>query len=338
MYLSISKKILAWYKNNQRELPWRKFNSQKDREYRVLLSEFMLQQTQVKTAISYFNNFYKNINSIRKLSETSNFRVNKLWQGLGYYRRAKFLLETSRIISHKYDGRLPQNYDELIKLPGIGDYTAKAILSIAFDKSEIGIDGNVERLISRLFLIENRKEIPKHVDKLKVKKNHSSMMQGIMELGALICKPKNPLCAECFLQKDCKFKKKKIKSIQVHKKTKLKIKKLIALVSIKNKKILLTRRNNFGPLKHFLNVPLIEKSNNDIAKNLKKNFGRDIQYAKIAKINISISNIKAKIDCIKIENLKYYYNHSNFYTYKQLHNNFRSSFLIKILKEINFIK
>ena len=110
------KKILAWYKKYQRKLPWRKYKSQKDRHYKVLLSEFMLQQTQVKTAIPYFNNFYKNIDSIEKLSNASQTRVNKLWQGLGYYRRAKYLLETSKIISKKYNSKLPQNYCELIKL------------------------------------------------------------------------------------------------------------------------------------------------------------------------------------------------------------------------------
>ena len=104
MYLSISKKILAWYKKHQRKLPWRKYKSQTDRHYKVLLSEFMLQQTQVKTAIPYFNNFYKNIDSLEKLSKVSQSRVNKLWQGLGYYRRAKYLLETSRIISKEYNG------------------------------------------------------------------------------------------------------------------------------------------------------------------------------------------------------------------------------------------
>ena len=106
---SISKKILAWYKKHQRKLPWRKYKSQKDRHYKVLLSEFMLQQTQVKTAIPYFNNFYKNIDSIEKLSKSSQSRVNKLWQGLGYYRRAKFLRETSKIISKKFNLRLPNN-------------------------------------------------------------------------------------------------------------------------------------------------------------------------------------------------------------------------------------
>ena len=330
MYLSISKKILAWYKKHQRKLPWRKYKSQKDRHYKVLLSEFMLQQTQVKTAIPYFNNFYKNIDSIEKLSNVSQSRVNKLWQGLGYYRRAKYLLETSKIISNKYNSKLPQSYSELIKLPGIGDYTAKALLSIAFDKSEIGIDGNVVRVISRLFCLKDKKKIPQYVEKLKVKKNSSSLMQGIMELGAMVCKPKNPDCINCCLKSLCKFKGNK--KIVLLKGSKKKIKKLNACIYIKNKKILLTRKNNFGPLKGFLNVPIFESYSNDLQADLNKFFKQKIKYLLLKKVKISISNLIADINCIKIKNLNKINDNYIFYTNKQIQKNFKSSFLDKILK------
>ncbi len=330
MYLSISKKILAWYKKHQRKLPWRKYKSQKDRHYKVFLSEFMLQQTQVKTAIPYFNNFYKNIDSIEKLSNVSQSRVNKLWQGLGYYRRAKYLLETSKIISNKYNSKLPQSYSELIKLPGIGDYTAKALLSIAFDKSEIGIDGNVVRVISRLFCLKDKKKIPQYVEKLKVKKNSSSLMQGIMELGALVCKPKNPDCINCCLKSLCKFKGNK--KIVLLKGSKKKIKKLNACIYIKNKKILLTRKNNFGPLKGFLNVPIFESYSNDLQADLNKFFKQKIKYLLLKKVKISISNLIADINCIKIKNLNKINDNYIFYTNKQIQKNFKSSFLDKILK------
>ena len=330
MYLSISKKILAWYKKHQRKLPWRKYKSQKDRHYKVFLSEFMLQQTQVKTAIPYFNNFYKNIDSIEKLSNVSQSRVNKLWQGLGYYRRAKYLLETSKIISNKYNSKLPQSYSELIKLPGIGDYTAKALLSIAFDKSEIGIDGNVVRVISRLFCLKDKKKIPQYVEKLKVKKNSSSLMQGIMELGAMVCKPKNPDCINCCLKSLCKFKGNK--KIVLLKGSKKKIKKLNACIYIKNKKILLTRKNNFGPLKGFLNVPIFESYSNDLQADLNKFFKQKIKYLLLKKVKISISNLIADINCIKIKNLNKINDNYIFYTNKQIQKNFKSSFLDKILK------
>ena len=330
MYLSISKKILAWYKKHQRKLPWRKYKSQKDRHYKVLLSEFMLQQTQVKTAIPYFNNFYKNIDSIVKLSNASQSRVNKLWQGLGYYRRAKYLLETSKIISKEYNSKLPQNYCELIKLPGIGDYTAKALLSIAFDKSEIGIDGNVARVVSRLFYLKDKKKISQYVEKLKVKKNSSSLMQGIMELGALVCKPKNPDCINCCLKSLCKFKGNK-KVVLLNRSNK-KIKKLNACIYIKNKKILLTKKNNFGPLRGFLNVPIFESYSDNLQSDLDKFFKQKIKYLLLKKVKISISNFITDINCIKIKNLNKINDHYIFYTNKQIQKNFKSSFLDKILK------
>ena len=332
MYLSISKKILAWYKKHQRKLPWRKYKSQKDRHYKVLLSEFMLQQTQVKTAIPYFNNFYKNIDSIVKLSNASQSRVNKLWQGLGYYRRAKYLLETSKIISKEYNSKLPQNYCELIKLPGIGDYTAKALLSIAFDKSEIGIDGNVARVVSRLFYLKDKKKISQYVEKLKVKKNSSSLMQGIMELGALICKPKNPDCINCCLKSLCKFQGNK--KVVLLNRSKKKIKNLNACIYIKNKKILLTRKNNFGPLKGFLNVPIFENYSNNLQADLDKFFKQKIKYLILKKIKISISNFITEINCIKIKNLTKIGDGYTFYTNKQIQKNFKSSFLDKILRGV----
>ena len=332
MYLSISKKILAWYKKHQRKLPWRKYKSQKDRHYKVLLSEFMLQQTQVKTAIPYFNNFYKNIDSIEKLSNASQSRVNKLWQGLGYYRRAKYLLETSKIISKEYNSKLPQNYCELIKLPGIGDYTAKALLSIAFDKSEIGIDGNVARVVSRLFYLKDKKKISQYVEKLKVKKNSSSLMQGIMELGALICKPKNPDCINCCLKSLCKFQGNK--KVVLLNRSKKKIKNLNACIYIKNKKILLTRKNDFGPLKGFLNVPIFENYSNNLQVDLDKFFKQKIKYLLLKKIKISISNFITEINCIKIKNLTKIGDGYTFYTNKQIQKNFKSSFLDKILKGV----
>jgi len=332
MYLSISKKILAWYKKHQRKLPWRKYKSQKDRHYKVLLSEFMLQQTQVKTAIPYFNNFYKNIDSIEKLSNVSQSRVNKLWQGLGYYRRAKYLLETSKIISKEYNSKLPQNYCELIKLPGIGDYTAKALLSIAFDKNEIGIDGNVARVVSRLFYLKDKKKISQYVEKLKVKNNSSSLMQGIMELGALVCKPKNPDCINCCLKSLCKFNGNK--RVVLLNRSKKKIKNLNACIYIKNKKILLTRKNNFGPLKGFLNVPIFENYSNNLQADLDKFFKQKIKYLLLKKVKISISNFITEINCIKIKNLTKIDNNYTFYTNKQIQKNFKSSFLDKILKQV----
>lgn len=335
MHLSISNKILAWYKKYQRDLPWRRYSSKKDRHYKVLLSEFMLQQTQVKTVIPYFNIFYKNINSIEKLAKTSQLKVNKLWQGLGYYRRAKFLLETSKIVVNDFKGKLPTRYEDLIKLPGIGDYTAKAILSIALDQSTIGIDGNVRRVISRVFNVYCKNKISENVNKLLVKENSCLLMQGIMEIGALICKPQNPLCRDCCLHQKCKFYLTGEKLIQASRKPK-KIKKLIACIFIKNKKILLSDKNNFGPLRGFLNVPLVERTKNNFKLVLKEKFKQNVKYSNLGYLNISISNIETKILCIKIKDIKKVDNPFIFLSSNQLQKKFISSFLKKILKKAEF--
>ena len=340
MSSSISNKILAWYKKHKRDLPWRSYQNQSDRHYKVLLSEFMLQQTQVKTVIPYFNNFYKKIPRIDLLAKTRLDRINKLWQGLGYYRRAKNLLQTAQIISDKYNSRLPSTYDKLINLPGIGDYTAKAILSIAFDKSEIGIDGNVKRVFSRLHNIKDNKKILIKLNEIKVKKNSSSLMQGIMELGALICRPKKPLCDQCCLNFTCKFfnglkKDSKKKSL-----TKIKVRKFYELIYIVKKKILLNFETKFGPLNGFLNVPLLEVSEKKLKNNITALFSKKFTFSVNHKINIFISNFKADITLIEIKPsdlTKIKLNQFKFYSNDQLKKEFVSSFLKKILSKIKFL-
>ena len=157
----LTKKILHWYDNNKRDLPWRKKISQTKREYYTLISEFMLQQTQVKTVIPYFNNFIKIIPNINSLSKINDVKLLKLWEGLGYYSRVKNLKKTALILKKNSKGRLPSNVQELKLLPGIGDYTANAIMAIAFNKPFIPLDGNIERLIKRLLNLKLVKDLSK---------------------------------------------------------------------------------------------------------------------------------------------------------------------------------
>ena len=214
MSISISKKIITWYLKHKRTLPWREYNNLNDKHYKVLLSEYMLQQTQVRTVIPYFNKFYKKYPNFKSITKTSNTSIIKMWQGLGYYRRAKFLHQTAKIIVDQYEGKLPNNYEALINFPGIGDYTAKTLLAIIFDKPVIGVDGNVKRIIQRLFYLKYNKNllqrIQKFTKKLRCKKNNSELMQGLMELGSLICKPKKPNCSFCPLTSECMSYKKKV--------------------------------------------------------------------------------------------------------------------------------
>ena len=133
----ITKKILKWYDLNKRPLPWRKNVSFQKRQYYTLVSEFMLQQTQVVTVVPYFNRFIKDIPNLKKLAKVQNKKLIKLWEGLGYYSRARNLKKTSQVIIKNFKGKIPDNFEDLKSLPGIGDYTACAILSIAFNKPYI---------------------------------------------------------------------------------------------------------------------------------------------------------------------------------------------------------
>ena len=221
---TLTKKILYWYDNNKRSLPWRKKLSQVNREYYTLVSEFMLQQTQVATVIPYFNNFIKDIPDIGSLSKIKEHKLLKYWEGLGYYSRVKNLKKTAQILEKNFNKRLPSTVEELKLLPGIGDYTSNAIMAIAFNKPFIPLDGNIERVIKRLLNLKLPKEITKDnlVKNKKILGNStraSDYAQALMELGALICRPKNPLCHQCPLIKNCKsFKKKDFEIIKERKK------------------------------------------------------------------------------------------------------------------------
>ena len=142
----VTKKILNWYDLNKRSLPWRKNVSLQKRHYYTLVSEFMLQQTQVATVIPYFNRFIKNIPNLQVLAKVHDKKLIKLWEGLGYYSRAKNLKKSAKMIVNNYSGRLPNKFEELKKLPGVGDYTASAISAIAFNQQIIPLDGNIERV------------------------------------------------------------------------------------------------------------------------------------------------------------------------------------------------
>ena len=210
---NIPNKILKWYDNNKRTLPWRIKTSNKNREYFTLVSEFMLQQTQVKTVIPFFQNFTKTFPNLKSLARANEQKILKNWEGLGYYSRARNLKKTAIQILKEFNGRLPNNFEDLKSLPGIGEYTSRSILAIAHNKPHIPMDGNVERILKRIFLLKQENEISKDsLYKKKVffgfSKRSSDYAQAIMEIGALICKPALPLCTFCPLTENCRaFKK-----------------------------------------------------------------------------------------------------------------------------------
>jgi A/G-specific adenine glycosylase len=295
--LLITNKILNWYDINKRSLPWRIKTSAKKKEYYTLVSEFMLQQTQVATVIPYFNRFIKNIPDLETLAEFQDQKLIKLWEGLGYYSRVKNLKKAAKIILTDFNKKIPDDFEKLKTLPGIGDYTASAILAIAFNKPFIPLDGNIERVLKRYFYLKKTNQISKDYlikkkNLLGVSKRSSDYAQALMELGALICKPKNPRCTECPLINSCKsFLKKdfvltKIKKINKSKYFELSIIK-------KNNKYLLIKNNKFNFLKNFIIFPMVEtKASSKFKKDL----------------NIKISNMTMYIQ-IKFEN--FYTNTSN---------------------------
>ena len=280
----ITKKILNWYDNNKRSLPWRVRCSTKKKEYFTLVSEFMLQQTQVRTVIPYFNNFLKNIPNFESLAKVSEAKLLKNWQGLGYYTRAKNLKKSAKMIVDIYGGRLPGNFEELKKLPGVGDYTASAISAIAFNKPLIPLDGNVERVLKRYLYLKNKNQIQKE-NLIKSKKvlgtsNRSSdYAQAIMELGALICKPNNPICEKCPISKNCKsFIKKDFILTKIKKNNKEKY--FLLKVYKKNNQYLLVKNRNFNFLKNFNIFPMQELTK-------PKDFNQNLNF-KMSNMNMNI--------------------------------------------------
>ena len=316
----LTKKILNWYDFNKRKLPWRKKISPSKKQYYTLLSEFMLQQTQVATVIPYFNKFIKQIPNFQSLAKVENRKLLKLWEGLGYYSRARNLKKTGKVVIKNFNGKLPDNFEELITLPGVGNYTASAILAIAFNKPYIPLDGNIERVLKRYLYLKKQSEIQK--ENLIKKKDifgkslrSSDYAQALMELGALICKPNNPVCSQCPVNESCKSYKKKDFSITKNNK-KNKDKYFILQVYKKKQRYLLIKNTKFNFLKNLKIFPMEETSK---TKNFNKN------------INFKMSNMNMNI---KIQYLKKYekFKSPHWIDEKKLDNYMLPSFTKKIVK------
>jgi A/G-specific adenine glycosylase len=221
--MEISRRLLAWYKKNKRDLPWRKTRD----PYRIWVSEIMLQQTRVETVIPYYERFLKRYPDVRSLARAPLDDVLKAWENLGYYSRARHLHEAARVVVNRFGGAIPCTKDQLLQLPGVGAYTAGAVLSIAFDNPCAAVDGNVIRVIARLFGIEkpvDGKEMKKKIEGIaqqlvpSVEPGHYN--QALMDLGSGVCTPRGPDCTACPLAGVCVARAKKIQeAIPAKKKT-----------------------------------------------------------------------------------------------------------------------
>lgn len=208
----ISRSLLSWYDREARDLPWRKFGKDKQDPYKVWISEIMLQQTTVSVVIPYFNAFIKKWPTNKELSQASLSEIQRAWSGLGYYSRARNLFECSIIINSRFNNNFPESEKELLKLPGIGAYTAAAISAIAFNNRSVVIDGNIKRVISRLFLLKkpiksNYNEIWRFTNLVTPDTRVGDFVQALMDLGSQICKPSKPLCESCPLILECDARK-----------------------------------------------------------------------------------------------------------------------------------
>ena len=327
---NLPKKILSWYDNNKRNLPWRVSKNSPKKLYYRLLSEFMLQQTQVKTVIPYFNKFTKKFKTLQNLSKSKEKEILKLWEGLGYYRRARNLLASSKLIVKEYNSKLPYEIKEIKKLPGVGEYTANALLGLVHNKPTIAIDGNVKRVFARVL---NKKELKIDFEKfielnkknLFSTKRNSDFVEALMEFGALICKPKDPKCSICNLKKMCKYfnSSNKIKNI---KKKMIKNKNYdIFCYMNKKKEMALTKKNKLGFLSEF-NLPQIKETNLKVRK---------ASWKFLSNYKNSISNIKL--------NINLYYKFSNKipsnYSWFSIEKNkeFIPTFTKKIFKQVSVL-
>ncbi len=252
----IRKKLIGWYQDNHRRLPWRKTSD----PYAIWVSEVMLQQTQVSTVIPYFERFISCFPNIEALAEADLEKVLKVWEGLGYYARARNLHRAAILLVSEGKSHVPKDLDEFKKLPGIGEYIAAAVQSIAFKKPCAAVDGNVKRVLSRWFQIKAPvndvrsykcfKENAQQFMQISDDNRHGVFNQAVMELGATICKPLKPRCASCPVSKHClafqndhihKYPRKKRKSL-------IPTYRVVAGVVQKNGRILITRRKPEGLL------------------------------------------------------------------------------------------
>ena len=203
----IQKNLLHWFKRNARDLPWRRTRS----PYAIWVSEIMLQQTQVATVIPYHQKFLKSFPTVSHLAKADLSKVLKVWEGLGYYSRARNLHQASQMVVHHFGGKIPDNLKDLLSLPGIGRSTAGAILSFAYNKEAPILDGNIKRVLSRLFAIPGSKakteKILWGISESLIPKGHSNPFnQALMDLGSMLCIPKDPQCPRCPLRYLCKAK------------------------------------------------------------------------------------------------------------------------------------
>jgi A/G-specific adenine glycosylase len=263
--MNFADELVHWYHENKRDLPWRHTTD----PYIIWLSEIILQQTRVEQGLPYFNRFLAQYPTINHFANASEDDILKLWQGLGYYSRGRNMLKTAQLIQANYGGKFPSKYDELIKLKGVGDYTAAAISSFAANEPRAVLDGNVFRVLARYFGIDEPVNSTKGLKIFKQLANEvlnktqpATHNQAMMEFGAMLCKPKNPACGICPVRMGCEaFKTNATTWLPVKLKTvKIKERFFNYFLSFKNGEVLMNKRTGNDIWNGLYDLPLIETS------------------------------------------------------------------------------
>lgn len=290
--------ILIWFDKNKRNLPWRTHSN----PYKIWLSEIILQQTRVAQGTEYYNLFCKTFPDIHSLANTTEQEVLRLWQGLGYYSRARNLHYSAQYIVNELNGEFPNNYKDLLKLKGVGEYTAAAISSIAFNEAKAAIDGNAFRVFSRYFDIEmdislykTKKYFIELGNKIIDKSRPGDFNQAVMELGAMVCLPKNPKCEICPLNASCAaLMKNKINKLPIKsKKVKIKHRNFNFLEISDGEHFILNKRTQNDVWKNLFTLPLIEtktktwKAKNNSLDLIFKKSHQEIHLLTHQKLNIT---------------------------------------------------
>lgn len=304
-----SKKLISWYLHNKRELPWRKTLN----PYHIWLSEIILQQTRVLQGLPYYLKFVEAYPNVADLANATEDEVLKMWQGLGYYSRARNLHTTAKMVFENMNGIFPDNYNDLLKLKGVGDYTASAIASISFNQPEAVVDGNVYRVLSRYFGIftpinkgSGQKEFKQLAQQLLVKNQPGTFNQAIMEFGARYCVPQNPDCINCIFNDSCiAFQKSTVSELPVKIKSKpVKIRYFNYLVILsEDQRTILQQRNEKGIWHKLYEFPLIETSEEISVTTLKKHPKLQDLSQKIKIENVSLFNEKAVVHKLSHQHL-----------------------------------
>jgi A/G-specific adenine glycosylase len=293
----IVENLLAWFSQNARNLPWRRTPD----PYAIWVSEIMLQQTQVKTVLPFWERWMRELPTIESAARANSHKIHKLWEGLGYYTRVRNLQKAARLILQKHDGKFPRRLDDILALPGIGPYTAGAILSIAFNQPAPILDGNVMRVLTRIFgIAENPREKETNhrlwqiaeelvcyakINFPNSKSACSHLNQSLMELGALICSPRNPQCGACPAKKLCvAFKLNRVAELpNLDKRERATARRFVAFIVERDGRYLVRRRPDGVVNAHLWEFPNIEILNqNGGATNEARRNGR-ASFARAAK-------------------------------------------------------